>query len=71
MDRKKFPANLANCFLSNKVDLFNEWLNAGGDWDKVSLSYERRIAERKKFKKQRKGMKPRDIIALYGGKNLG
>ena len=71
MDRKKFPSNLANSFLSNKVDLFNEWLNAGGDWEKVSLSYERKTAERRKVKKQRKGMKARDIIAAYGEKSLG
>lgn len=71
MDRKKFPSNLANSFLSNKVDLFNEWLNAGGDWEKVSLSYERKMAERRKVKKQRKGMKARDIIAAYGEKSLG
>lgn len=71
MDRKKFPASLATHYLSGKVDMFNEWLAAGGDWSKVSLSYERKVADRKQFKRQRKGMKSRDIIATYGEKKPG
>lgn len=71
MDRKKFPAELAGHFLQNKVDLFNEWLACGGCWDKVSLRYERKVEDTKKFKRARKGMKARDIIATYGEETLG
>lgn len=66
MDRRKFPAQLATHFLNSKVDLFNEWLSCSEDWSKVVLNYERRVEDTKKFKKQRKGMKGRDIIAAYG-----
>lgn len=50
--------------------MFREWLSAGGDWRKVSLVYERKASEARKFKKGRKGMKERDIMALYGEKTL-
>lgn len=66
LDKKKFPAELATHFLKDKVCLFNEWLSCGGDWSKVSLVYERKVEDKRKFKKQRKGMKGRDIIASYG-----
>ena len=71
MDRKKFPAELATHFLQNKVDLFNEWLSCGGSWEKVSLRYERKVEDSKKFKRARKGTKARDIIATYGEETLG
>ena len=50
--------------------MFREWLAAGGDWEKVSLVYERKASEARRFKKGRKGMKERDILALYGEKTL-
>ena len=71
MDKKKFPQELATHFLKDKVCLFNEWLSCGGDWSKVSLIYERQVEDKRKFKKQRKGMKGRDIIAAYGETRLG
>ena len=66
LDKKKFPVELATHFLKDKVCLFNEWLSCGGDWSKVALVYERKVEDKRKFKKQRKGMKGRDIIAAYG-----
>ena len=70
MDRAKFPASLATHCLQNKVDLFNVWLENGCDWGKTALTYERKTSSTRKFKKGRKGMKARDIIALYGEEKL-
>ena len=70
MDKKKFPAELASVYLQNKVDLFNEWLACSGDWSKVSLIFERKVSDSRRFKKQRKGMKSRDILLKYGEKTL-
>lgn len=70
MDKRKFPAELASHFLQSKVCLFNEWLSCGGDWSKVVLNYERKVEDKRKFKKQRKGMKGRDIIVAYGETTL-
>ena len=70
LDKRKFPAELATHFLQSKVCLFNEWLSCGGDWNKVVLNYERKVEDKRKFKKQRKGMKARDIIAAYGETSL-
>jgi len=67
----KFPVALAGHCLQNKVDLFNEWLQAGGDWSKVELNYQRKVTSSREFKKGRKGMKPRQILATYGEENLG
>lgn len=71
MDRRKFPAELASHFLQNKVDLFNQWIECGGSWEKVSLRYERRVQDTKSFKRARKGTKAREIIATYGEETLG
>lgn len=46
-------------------------MNCSEDWSKVELAYERKISDKKKFKKSRKGMKPRDIIKDYGEEMLG
>jgi hypothetical protein len=64
--QKKILVELATHFLKDKVCLFNEWLSCGGDWSKVALVYKRKVADKRKFKKQKKGMKGRDIIAAYG-----
>ena len=70
MDRAKFPASLATHVLQNKLDLFNVWLENNGDWGKTALTDERKTSCTRKFKKGRKGMKSRDIIALYGEEKL-
>jgi len=53
------------------LNLFQEWLSHGGDWKKVSLVYERLTKESRSFKKGRKGMKERDILAAYGPESFG
>lgn len=71
MDKAKFPASLATYYLQSKTDLFQEWINCAEDWSKVELNYERRVTDKRQFKKSRKGMKPRDIIKQYGQEFLG
>lgn len=71
LDRTKFPIALASHCLANKQDVFQEWLEAQGDWSKVELAFERRVSAKSKFKKGRKGMKARDIITAYGEENFG
>ena len=34
LDRKKFPSGLASHYIKDKVDLFRQWLQHGGDWAK-------------------------------------
>ena len=40
-NRKKFPVSLAETFNSQKVELFNMWLDSGKDWSRTKLQVER------------------------------
>ena len=71
LDRQKFPVSLASYCLQSKTDLFNDWLECSGDWSRVELNYQRRVSTNNKYKKGRRGMKPREIIKQYGEENLG
>lgn len=34
LNRKKFPVALAGAYIKNKTNLFRNWLEMSGDWDK-------------------------------------
>ena len=70
LDRKKFPASLAQHVLKNKTDVFNEWLECGGAWEKVALVFERKVSQSREVKKGRGGMKRREILQKYPKESL-
>ena len=70
LDRKKFPVSLAGHVLKSKLDVFQEWMKASGDWSAVALTFERKVTESRRFKKKRGGMKKRDIEKAYPAESL-
>lgn len=71
LDRKKFPIAMAQHVLKNKNDVFAEWIAAGGEWEKVSMVFERKVSDVRQVKNSRGGMKRRDILLKYPKESLG
>ncbi|CAE7609904.1 unnamed protein product [Symbiodinium sp. CCMP2592] len=65
LDKKKCTTSMAAHVERNKLDMFRRWLECGGDWEKVSLEMERRAENSTLARKERQGMKKRDILKKY------
>lgn len=70
LDRKQFPIALASHVLKNKNDVFVAWLEAGGDWSKVEMTFQRKASDIREVTRSRGGMKKREILKNYPEKSL-
>ena len=63
---KKFPMALANDFMEDKVNLFNTWLECGGDLQKVAtLAVSKKVSKETAAKRQSLPFKKRDLLLKY------
>ncbi|CAL1141145.1 unnamed protein product [Cladocopium goreaui] len=65
LDRKKFPQSLASHFVRDKNDLFRQWLECSQDWSKVEITIQRKAEKLTLNRKEREGLKSRDIYQKY------
>lgn len=64
-NRGKFPVKLSEHLQRDKLDLFNQWLEAGKNMDELCLRIERKVESVNRFRTGREGMKARDIEQKY------
>lgn len=65
-NRKTFPAEMSSYVLKNKNEVFNAWLDAGGQWDECKVIIERKQKSSVEGLSGWVAMKGKDIAASYG-----
>lgn len=65
-NRKKFPVALAETFNSQKVELFNMWLDSGKDWNRTQLLVERQSEMRNQSIKGWTAVQGKALKQQYG-----
>ena len=66
--RSKFPSSLAAPFRSNKMEVFNIWLQNKKDLSRCAVAYRRRIRTRERARNLYGYRKERDLNLMYPGK---
>ena len=64
--RSKERLRVSDYFQSNKVELFNIWLDSGKDWDHVKLYVDRVYAQVNQSTRGYVSVKGRDLKEQYG-----
>ena len=65
-NRKTFPAEMSSYVLKNKNEVFNAWLDAGGEWDECKVIIERKQKSSVEGLSGWVAVKGKDIAASYG-----
>ena len=63
--KKKFPCQLADYYSSSKVELFNLWLDAKGDWQETKLAVERKMEAKNTSKQGWKAVQGKELRGKY------
>ena len=66
--RKNMKFGLSGPFLDDKLEMFNTWLEAGEDFAKCALIYERKKIQRDRSRQKLVAKKRREIEKAYPGK---
>lgn len=64
-NRSKFPVQLADFYMSNKVELFNFWLDSNQDWHSCELMVKRSVEAKNTSLKGWHAVQGRDLRAKY------
>ena len=64
-NRSKFPVQLSEFYTTNKIELFNFWLDSGRDWQSCVLKVERTVEAKNRATKGWEAVQGKDLRKQY------